>query len=231
MDDLPAHMSLTALADRCTREIEKYRRKEPYNDQYCLEIFHRAMVKHDIDAWELLQTRFSPIVRAWMRNHSQRDAACRHQCEEDYVDETFVRVWQASTRNTLEFESVAAALRYLKLCLQGAIIDSLRSYSRTRELPLPDSGSDTHYIEEPATEDDYESNDLWEVIKGLLPNERERRLAYLLYVSGLKARDIVRFRPEEFDDIQEVYRLTRNIVERLTRNRDQIRWRLGDSEP
>jgi len=230
MEDLPAHMSLTALADRCMREIEKYRHKEPYNDQYCLEIFHRAMVKHDIDAWELLQKRFSPIVRAWMRNHAQRDVACRHQTEEDYVDETFVRVWHASTRNTLEFDSMAAALRYLKLCLQGAIIDSLRAYSRTRELPLPDPGSDTHYIEEPATEDDYESNDLWEAIKGLLPNERERRLAYLLYINGLKARDVIRFRPEEFGDIQEVYRLTRNIVERLTRHRDQIRWRLGDGE-
>jgi len=230
MEDLPAHMSLTALADSCMREIEKYRHKEPYNDQYCLEIFHRAMVKHDRDAWELLQKRFSPVVRAWMRNHSQRDVACRHQSEEDYVDETFVRVWQASIRNTLEFDSMAAALRYLKLCLQGAIIDSLRAYSRSKEVPLPDPGLDTHYIEELATEDDYESSDLWEVIKSLLPNERERQLAYLLYISGLKARDIVRFRPEEFGDIQEVYRLTRNIIERLARNRDQIRWHLGDGE-
>ena len=75
MEDLPAHMSLTALAERCMREIEKYRQKQPYNDQYCLEIFHRAMVTHDLDAWDLLQVRFSPIVRAWMRNHAQRDAA------------------------------------------------------------------------------------------------------------------------------------------------------------
>ena len=149
MEDLPAHMSLTALAERCMSEIEKYRHREPYNDQYCLEIFHRAMVKHDIDAWELLQKRFSPIVRTWMRNHPQRDVACRHQTEEDYVDETFVRVWHASTRNTLEFDSMAAALRYLKLCLQGAVIDSLRAYSRSREVPLPDPGSDTHYMEEP----------------------------------------------------------------------------------
>ena len=125
---------------------------------------------------------------------------------------------------------MAAALRYLKLCLQGAVIDSLRAYSRTKEVPLPDPGSDTHYIEEPATEDDYESHDLWEAIKGLLPDERERRLAYLLYINGLKARDIIRYRPQEFADIQEVYRLTRNIVERLTRHRDQIRWRLGDGE-
>ena len=125
---------------------------------------------------------------------------------------------------------MAAALRYLKLCLQGAVIDSLRAFSRTRELPLPDPGADIHSMEEPSTEDDYESNELWEAIRGLLPNGRERRLAYLLYISGLKARDIVRFYPQEFGDIQEVYRLTRNIVERLSRHRDQIRWRLGDGE-
>ena len=230
MEDLPAQMSLTALADRCMREIEKYRHKELYDDQYCLEVFHRAMVKHDPDAWELLQKRFSPTVRAWMRNHPQRDVACRHQPEEDYVGETFVRVWQASTRNILEFDSMASALRYLKLCLQGAVIDTLRAYSRSKEVPLPDPGSYTYHMEEPATEDDYESNDLWETIKSLLPNERECQLAYLLYISGLKAREVLHYCPEEFSDIQEIYRLTRNIVERLTRNRDQFRWRLGDGE-
>src|SRR5215471_10577082 len=138
MEDLPAHMSLNALADRCMREIEKYRHKEPYDDQYCVDIFHRAMAKHDQDAWELLQKRFTPFVRAWVRNHTHRDVACRHQSEEDYVAETFVRVWQASMRNSLEFDTMAAALRYLKLCLQGAIIDNLRAYSRSREVPLPD---------------------------------------------------------------------------------------------
>jgi len=184
-------------------------------------------IKHDPDAWELLYRQISPLVRTWMRNHSQSDIACRHQAEENYVDEAFHRYWQASIRNSLNFDSTAAALRYLKSCLQGTVIDSLRAYSRTRELPLPDPGSDTHYMEELATEDDYESNDLWETIKSLLPNERERRLAYLLYINGLKARDIIRFCPQEFDDIQEVYRLTRNIVERLTRHRYQIRWRPG----
>jgi len=230
MEDLPAQMSLSALADRCMREIEKYRRNEPYNEQYCLEIFHRAMVKHQSDAWELLQQRFTPTVRAWMRNHPQRDFACRHQPEEDYVAETFVRVWQASMRNTLEFDSMAAALRYLKLSLQAAVIDTLRAYSKPKEVPLPVPGSDTYHIEEPAIEDNYETGDMWKIIQSLLPNEREQRLAYLLYFNGLKAREIIRYVPEEFNDINEIYRLTRNIVERLTRNRDQFRWRLGDGE-
>jgi hypothetical protein len=141
-----------------------------------------------------------------------------------------VRVWQASMRNTLEFDSMAAALRYLKLSLQAAVIDTLRAYSKPKEVPLPDPGSDTYHIEEPAIEDNYETGDMWKIIQSLLPNEREQRLAYLLYFNGLKAREIIRYVPEEFNDINEIYRLTRNIVERLTRNRDQFRWRLSDGE-
>src|SRR5260370_34458810 len=85
-----SQMSLSELADRCMSEIQHYRRHEPYNDRYCLEIFHRAMVKHDPQAWELLQQRFTPTVRTWMRNHPHRDITCRHQSEEDYLADTFV---------------------------------------------------------------------------------------------------------------------------------------------
>jgi DNA-directed RNA polymerase specialized sigma24 family protein len=231
MEDLPDQMSLSALADRCISEIQHYRRHEPYNDRYCLEIFHRAMVKHDPQAWELLQRRFTPTVKAWMRNHPHRDIACRHQSEEDYVADTFVRVWQASMRNRLEFDTLAAALSYLKISLQGAVIDKLRAYSRPKEAPLPEPGSDAPHVEEPASEDVYGSHEMWEVIRSLLPNKRERRLAYLLYYCGLKPREVMQYSPKEFSDIREIYRLTRNILERLMRNRDQFRWRLGDGEP
>src|SRR5215467_1848670 len=76
-----SQMSLAALEDCCMSEIEHYRHHEPYDDRYCLEIFHRAMVRHDLQAWELLQRRFTPTVKAWMRNHSQRAIACRLESE------------------------------------------------------------------------------------------------------------------------------------------------------
>jgi len=47
----------------------------------------------------------------------------------------------------------------------------------------------------------------------------------------LKPREIVHFCANEFSDIQEVYRLTRNIIERLMRQRDHIRWRMSDGQP
>ena len=65
---------------------------EPHDDQYYLEMFHRAMANHEPDAWELLQQCFSPLVRAWMRNYPQRNLACRYELEENYVATTLTRV-------------------------------------------------------------------------------------------------------------------------------------------
>src|SRR5213080_3556103 len=66
-------MSSSVLTGRCTCEIEHYCSNEPQDEQYYLEIIHRAMVNHEPDAWELSQQCFSPLLRAWMRNHPQRN--------------------------------------------------------------------------------------------------------------------------------------------------------------
>jgi len=182
--------------------------------------FIALMVNHEPDAWELLQQCFSPLVRGWMRSHPQRNLACRYELEENYVANTFTRVWQASMHNRLEFDTLVAALSYLKLSLQGTILDTLRVYAQPREVPLRDADSVTYSSEKPAIKKDYKSSDLWEIIKGLLYNERERRLAYLLFHCGLKPIEIVRCYPDEFGELQEIIRLTRNIMERLICLRD-----------
>ena len=50
MDKPAREMTLVQLANRCVSEIGKYSRKEPHDDQYCLEIFRRAMLEGDSDA-------------------------------------------------------------------------------------------------------------------------------------------------------------------------------------
>jgi len=55
-------------------------------------------------------------------------------------------------------------------------------------------------------------------------------VANLLYHYNLKPREIVRFCQEEWPDVQEIYRLRRNILERLLRQTDQLRWWLNGQE-
>jgi len=126
----------------------------------------------------------------------------------------------------VEFSRLAAALQYLHASLNGAILDTLRAYSRPREVSLPEPGEPG----EPQVEDQAASREMWEILQSMLPNRREQRLAYLLYHCGLKPREIVRFCPQEWSDVQEIYRLRRNILDRLMRNAGQLRWRFNRQE-
>ena len=223
MEELPKNMRLSALADRCMSEINNYRRGEASSDQYCLEIFRRAMQEHDGAAWDLLVGRFKEFLLAAFRRHPGSEAASRLDKPENYVDWAFERFWVAVHDQQVTFTSLGAALRFLRLCLNSAILDMLRSDARRNEMPFPEPG----FAGEPAVEDQDEGSELWEVIRDMLPSERERRLAFLLYQCNLKPREIVRLRPREFPDVNEVHRMKRNIVDRLARSADLIRYKLS----
>jgi hypothetical protein len=215
-------MSLVALTECSMREMGRYRRKESSDDRYCLEILRRAVMQRDNDAWVVLQRQFSDNVRLWLGGHSHRDLALRYEGDQTYIDDTFRRFWQAVSDQSLSFSTIASALSYLKLCLHCAIMDTLRAFARVNVERMPDYG----HPDEPQFEDHYHENELWETIKSILPGEREQRVAYLHFHCNLKPREIIRYCPGEFQNEEEIYRLKRNIMERILRNVDKIRWRL-----
>jgi hypothetical protein len=219
-------LSISTLVAQCQQEIQAYRRGEPSDETYGLELLHHAVVQGDQDAWAGLQQCLSEFVWAWLRAHPLREEARRWESEETYVALAFERFWQATVRQQVAFKTLAAALVYLRASLHGAILDTLRVYARPGAVPLPESGEPG----EPYYEDQSTSLEVWEFLQTILPGAREQRLAYLLYHCGLKPREIVRFCPQEFSDIREIYRLRRNIVERVLRNADLLRWRLNHGE-
>jgi hypothetical protein len=205
-------MALSLLADRCMLEIDNYRHGSSSNDQYCLELVRRATIQRDALAWEVLQQRFGEILLRWMHYHPKREIACQFESEAIYVAQAFERFWQATTcLQQVEFATLAAALRYLCMSLNGAILDTLRTYARPREMPLPDSGEAGELL----VEIDDHRHSYWEFIESLLPHMRERRLAYLLFHCGLKPREIVRFCPQEWSSVSEIYSLRSTIMERF----------------
>ncbi len=160
-------------------------------------------------------------------NYRRGEESNDQYCLEIFRPKAFAHFWNAVHNQQLMFTSLGAALRYLRICLNSAILDMLRSYTRAREVPLPEPG----FAGEPTAADSEEgSSELWEVIRDMLPNEREQRLAFLLFHCNLKPRVIVRLCPQEYPDVNEIFRMTRNIVDRLERGADQIRWRLNGKE-
>jgi hypothetical protein len=226
MSDAPtlSEMSLAALTEYCIRETSHYRNGEPFDEQYGLELFRRALLQHDQDARGHLQQCFSETVLNWLRRHPYRETAQCFDSEENYVTQTFERFWQATAHNQqLAFNSLCAAFKYLQASLNGAILDTLRAYQRPKEVPLPEPGTP----EEPLGEDTLDSNELWELLREKFPDKKDQRLIYLFFYCGLKPREIVRHCPEKFSDLREVYRLRCKIHERLQRDMDHLRWRLG----
>ena len=230
MDIPPGKMNLTDLIECCICEMHKYRNKEVSTDRYCLEILRRAVLLHSNDAWTFLLLQFNENVRIWLSRHPSREVALRYDSEQSYIDEAFRRFWQAVSDQQLTFTTLASALSYLHLCLNCAVMDTLRAFSRPREEPISNYEQFDKDKEEPFVEDFYQESALWDVIEGLLPGEKEKRVAYLHFYCNLKPREIMRYCPGEFSNENEIYRLKRNIMERILRNIDKIRWRLGDYE-
>ena len=193
---LCSEMSLSVLAEQYMRELDSYRRGEPCTDTY---------------------------GREWLRYHPQREVACRLESEENYVAQTFERFWQTTAFNQrMECSTLATALRYLRASLHGAILDTLRAYARPGEISKPMPGE----LGEPQMDDVTSSNEVWDILKTLLSNPREVRLAHLLFHSGLGPQEIVNVRPHEFDDVREVSCLRRTIMERVLRNAGLLQWQL-----
>ena len=222
-----SEMSTSALAESCIRENDHYRNGESNDEQFGLELFRRAILQDDQDAWAGLQQCYSELVLNWLRRHPGREVACRLDPEENYVAQTFERFWLTTAHHQkLAFKSLAAALQYLRMSLNSTIVDALRSYMRPKEVPLPEPGTPGELL----VEDTLDSDDLWELLRAMFPEKRERCLVYLFFYCGLKPREIVRYYPQEFPDVREVYNLRRKIIERLMRDADRLRWRLGTDE-
>jgi hypothetical protein len=215
---LCSEICLPELAAQCLRELGNYRRGEPCTDAFGLELLGRATIQDNQEAWAWVQYCFGGMVRGWLRRHPKRELACRLQSEENYVAQTFERFWQVTAFNQqVEFSTLAAVLQYLLAGLHGAILDMLLAYAWPGEVSLPGAGEPG----EPLVEDSTENGEVLESLHMLLTNPREQRVAYFLFHCGLKPKEIIRLCPQEWSDVQEIYRLRRTILGKFFLQADQ----------
>ena len=214
--------STMCFSAQCRREISMDCCGDPSTDEHDFELFRRATVQGDQDAREWVQQCLSEVVHDLLRRHPSREVACRLESEEHFVAATFERFWQLTIDQKLEFSTFATVLPYLRLSLNGAILDMLRASSRPKKVQFPQ----TDFLGKSQMEDETSSTEVWERLQRVLLNVREQRLAYLLFQCGLRPREIVRFCPQEWNDVQDIYRLRGKIMERLLCNADPWRWRL-----
>jgi len=218
----PEQLTITELARCCSEETTKFLKQNISNDRYCLELFRRAITKRDDDAWICIYQQYSPLVLTWVNQHQSATPLLGQDGSAPLVNAAFAKFSQALTPAKMDnFDSLAAVLKYLKMCVHSVVADEVRArQARQFEEAL-------ELMEhEPATDDPADSvisnlsaQGLWQVIQEELNGEDERVLIYLAYIHGMKPSEISSQNRRLFPTVDDVYRIKRNVLERLRRNR------------
>jgi DNA-directed RNA polymerase specialized sigma24 family protein len=216
--DEARQLPVADLAARCAMATSRFRHDQTTTDAFAMELFRRAICERDELAWEAVYVQYHGMVRTWL---------CRHPAWpsfggdlEDWASLAFERFWAAVTPDRFaSFPTLAALLRYLKLCTHSVLLDELRAQHRRQTTPISERIVDASVenAEDTVTESGA-SEALWAAIEAEVKDEAERLVAYLGLVCELKPQEIHARYPEQFASVTQVYTVKRNLLDRLRRN-------------
>jgi hypothetical protein len=215
----PMQMDLTALVRRCAIESERFYKGLQHDTCFSYELFRRALVERDEEAWEQLYRHYNGLVEGWIRRSGAFVSS--GESSEYFVVGAFTKFWRALTPERFSsFLSLASLLQYLQLCATSVVIDSVRAQSWSEMLPeetiAPNHGPQSSPDEEAVSRVDRE--EFWHFINEQLNGEVERVVVYCSFVLGLTPRAIYAKRSELFTSVNDVYNVKRNVLGRLSRN-------------
>jgi DNA-directed RNA polymerase specialized sigma24 family protein len=205
------------LARFCHDETTKYLRRESSRDDFCLELLRRAIVEGDQSAWGAILGQYRGMVLSWLRKGY--GTAMRDEDDDHWVNRTFERFWQAvGPQRFADFPTLASLIQYLKQCAITALLDDARQRTRERldeqasALALPTADP------EPLALGKLAQQDIWTLIIAETQDEAERLVAHESFTLDLKPGEIQERHPVHFASTADVYRVKRNLLDRLRRN-------------
>lgn len=221
-DDALGTLALPELCRRVRDEAERYRCRLGSDDRYTCELLRRAIVVRDEASWQELIGCYQHQVCAWCRRadltgDSDPEEAAAHAWE---------KFWKSFTaRQFAAASGTAAVLNYLKLCAYTAVADLARAQQRTVPLdnvPAEVWGCGTQ--PDGLVLDDSSRAALWQIVMDVVKCERESVVVALLFQRGLRSAAVPLRRPDLFRSVDEVYAVTRNLLDRLRRCRALHAW-------
>ncbi len=218
VSDLP----MAEVVQAARQELVQYQRRQATADCYRYELFRRAMVLRDEWAWSALYELYRPLVSAWVL--ASRSRATGEEVDA-LVNEAFARFARAITAQQWhEFGTSGALLGYLKRCAHSAAADDRRTrHPRLHEEPL-----DTLPVScEPLSEECAEvvsgrlaAQELWAIICRAASSPAEQVVLRLVCAQGLPPRVVQQLHPTLFPGVQDLYRVKRTVLERLSRSKE-----------
>jgi DNA-directed RNA polymerase specialized sigma24 family protein len=217
-------VAVPELARLCHDETTKYLRREPSRDDFCLELLRRAIVDGDQAAWGAILTQYRGMVLSWLRKGY--GTAMGDEDDDHWVNRTFERFWQAvGPQRFADFPSLANLLQYLKQCAITALLDDARQRARERLDERASAAALPAADPEPVALGRLAQRDLWALVIAETQDDAERLVAHESFVLTLKPGEIQERHPDHFATTADVYRVKRNLLDRLRRSTALREWR------
>jgi DNA-directed RNA polymerase specialized sigma24 family protein len=216
-----AHTSSTTPAKReiRSRGVERRDGIAPNHSNDCdagYELFRRAILTRDEDAWIEIGTRYRAMLIAWAGQSSVMgsiDEGC-----EDVADRALARAWSAlSPARFTSFPNLAALMGYLRACVSATAIDMARARA-VRERAYQKLDPAVTITPEQVVIEEIERVDLWRAVLGAISCEQERTVLIESFQLNLPPRAILARHPDLFGDVGEVYMAKRHLIGRLQRD-------------
>jgi hypothetical protein len=212
-------MSVADLARRCREETMRFLRGEARDDAFCFELFERAVAHREHDAWEAIMIQYRGIVLAYVGQHSA--AALVREADDFWVNRAFQRFWMAVGPERFgQFRDLPGLLKYLKLCVHSVLLDEVRARRASSVSSLDEVPESAAGVEDAAHSvvGELAGQQLWQAITEELQSEAERVVAFLSFARDLKPSEIFDRHPTLYESVGDVYRVKRNVLERLRRS-------------
>lgn len=222
----PEQMPVESLAQKCAQETDFYFNHKNYDSRYCFELFRRAIRNNDERALEVVIVQYQPLVIHWVERWVSKhpEFSLFNEEPQDFVAQAFERFWVSYTPAKFEnaHSSLPAVLKYLQMCVHGALTDVWRKLHR---IPLEqDTREEERELTDPAPTPEvlFQKDELWQLIRKKSKGPKEYLVLYASFYLNLSPREIRAEYPDQFSDINEIYRYKTNFMERLERD-DEFR--------
>lgn len=214
-------LDISSLADRCANETAKFLQRVVSDTCYCYELFRRALVLQNQEAYERIVKTYTRLVRPQVRK--KLHAPFTDQDLEDCVNWAFASCFRYLSQAEVfaKFPTLPHIISYLLACA-NATAQSHNRKQAARPVVIDDELTEQDGEETAADPlerliEEEDKARLYKLIRESCKNEQEQVVLEYYLELGLMPREIYAQRPDLFADVKQVHRVKQFLIERLQR--------------
>jgi hypothetical protein len=215
------HLGTTEVIAHCKEHTERFFRAQDHDEQYCFEMFRRALAEQDQAAWVGVFETYRAEVVGWVK---ARIVWMGKKIPSDelqaLVNRAFAGFAEALAKpgRIANFSTLKSILQYLKACAHSAVREYTRSISRFQASAHdPSQPPDNSSMAAQVIRDECQKA-IRQRVLALVKSKKERIIYQCVYELHLRPRHIFERYQEVFTSIQEIHRAKANFLKRLRRD-------------